>query len=134
MEAAVAAPASKRVPAALVTAILTVAVWAVHIAIREGTSIEPGAPIRLAVTGLLVVAFATHVIVTARMMRRSFDEFQRAVHTTAILFAFPASMIALFAIGFFRAEGLLAEMDPRDLAGLMMLAYAAGLTWAWRRY
>jgi hypothetical protein len=29
---------------------------------------------------------------------------------------------------------LLSEMDPRDLVAIMLLAYAGGLTWAWRRY
>jgi len=133
MEAAIATPDRKRIPAALVTAILTVAVWCVHIGIREATTLAPGDPIRLAVTAALVVAFALHVIVTARLMRQ-FDEFQKAVHLQALAIAFPASMIAVFAIGFFRAEGVLSEMDPRDLVFLMLLAYAGGLTWAWRRY
>lgn len=35
--------------------------------------------------------------------------------------------------GFFRAEGLLAEMGPRDLVLLMLAAYAGGLAWGWRR-
>lgn len=134
MQAAVVSPERKRIPLPLVTAVLTVAIWAAHIAIRETASLVPGAPVRLAVTAALVLAFAAHVVVTIRVMRRSLDEFQRAIHTTAILFAFPASMIALFAIGFFRAEGLLAEADPRDLVALMLVAYAGGLAWAWRRY
>jgi len=134
MQAAVASPERKRIPMPLVTALLTVAIWAVHIAIRETSSLAPGAPVRLAVTAALVLAFATHVAATIRVMRRSLDEFQRAVHATALAFAFPASMIAMFAIGFFRAEGLLADTDPRDLAALMLLAYAGGLLWAWRRY
>lgn len=133
MQAALAASDSRRVPAALVTAVITIAAYAAHIAVREFTGAAPGSPLRLALTAVLVIAFAAHVIVTVRMMRR-LDEFQKSVQLTALAFAFPASMIALFALGFFRAEGLLSEMDPRDLVAVMLLAYAAGLTWAWRRY
>lgn len=133
MQAVMTTSERKGIPLPLVTAVLTLVAWAAHIAIREGTTLEPGAPMRLAATGVLVVAFAAHVVATARMMRR-FDEFTKAIHFTALAFAFPASMIALFAIGFFRAEGLLAEMDPRDLVMLMLIAYAGSLTWAWRRY
>jgi hypothetical protein len=134
MEAMVSARAQRRIPAALVTAVITVLIWSAHLAVREATNLEAGAPLRLAMTGALVLAFAVHVIVTARLFRRQFDEFQQAIHMTALAFAFPASMIAMFAIGFFRAEGLLADMDPRDLVMLMLLAYAGGLAWAWRRY
>lgn len=133
MEAAVARSDRKRIPPALITTGLTIAALAAHIGIREGTSLQPGDPIRLAVTGVLVLAFATNVIVVARMMKQ-LDEFQKEVQLTALAFAFPASMIAMFALGFFRAEGLLSEMDPRDLVGIMLLAYGGGLTWAWRRY
>src|SRR5688500_16350514 len=133
MEAAITKSDRKRIPPALITTALTIAAWTAHISIREGTALQPGDPIRLAVTGALVLAFATHVIVVARMMKQ-LDEFQKEVQFTALAFAFPASMIALFALGFFRAEGLLSEMDPRDLVMIMLLAYAGGLTWAWRRY
>ena len=133
MEAAVATTTRKRIPAPLITTIVTIGVWAAHIGVREATSIPPGAPARIALTTALVIAFAAHIIVTARSMRQ-FDEFTRTVHLTAVAFAFPAAMIAMFAIGFFRAEGLLAEMDPRDLVALMLVTYGAGLFWAWRRY
>jgi hypothetical protein len=133
MQAALAASDSRRVPVALVTAVITIAAYAAHIGVREFMGAEPGSPLRLAVTAALVIAFSAHVIVTVRTMRR-LDEFQKSVQLTALAFAFPASMIALFALGFFRAEGLLSEMDPRDLVMIMLLAYAAGLTWAWRRY
>ena len=133
MQAAMTTSGRKGIPIPLITTVLTLIAYAAHLYIREATSLEPGAPARLAVTGVLVVTFAAHVIATVRMMRQ-FDEFTKAVHMTALTFAFPASMIALFAIGFFRAEGVLAEMDSRDLVALMLIAYAAGLTWAWRRY
>ena len=132
MEAAVAAT-SKRVPAPLVTTGITIAIWIAHVYAREGLSLEPGAPLRLAITVALFTAFGAHVFVTVRMMRQ-FDEFTRAVHTAALAFAFPVSMVAMFASGFLRAEGLLAGVDPRDLAALMLVTYAVGLTWAWRRY
>jgi hypothetical protein len=132
MEAAVAAT-SKRIPAPLVTTVITIAVWVAHIYAREGLALAPGAPLRLAITGALIAAFGAHVFVTVRMMRQ-FDEFTRAVHSAALAFAFPVSMVVMFAIGFLRAEGLLAGLDPRDLAALMLVTYAIGLTWAWRRF
>ena len=133
MQAVMTTSERKGIPVPLITAVITLVAYGTHIAIREATSLEPGAPMRLAATAALVVAFAAHVIATVRLMRR-FDEFTKAIHFTAIAFAFPASMVALFAIGFFRAEGLLGEMDPRDLVMLMLIAYAGGLAWAWRRY
>ena len=133
MQAAAVLNARHKTPAALVTAVVTVLAFVAHIGVREFTALAPGTPLRVALTVSLVAAFAAHVVVTARMMRR-LDEFQRAVQLSALAFAFPVSMVALFAIGFFRAEGLLAEMDPRDLVLLMVAAYAAGLAWAWRRY
>ena len=133
MQAAASLSARHKAPAALVTAVITVLAFVAHIGVREFTTLPPGAPVRIALTAALVAAFAAHVFVTARMMRR-LDEFQRAVQLSALAFAFPASMVLLFAIGFFRAEGLLAEMDPRDLVFLMIAAYAGGLAWAWRRY
>ena len=133
MQAVMTTSERKAVPFALVTTVLTLVAYAAHIWVREATTLEPGAPLRLAVTGALVAAFAAHVFASVRMMR-SFDEFTKTIHVAAVTFAFPASMVALFAIGFFRAEGLLSEMDPRDLVGLMVIAYGVGLTWAWRRY
>ena len=133
MQAAVTSSDRKAIPVPLITAALTVIAWAVHIGIREGTTLEPGAPIRLVATGVLVFTFAAHVVATIRLMRQ-FDEFTKTIHLTALAFAFPASMVLLFALGFFRAEGLLSELDPRDLSAVMLLMYAAGLAWAWRRY
>ena len=133
MEAAMTKPDRKPIPLALVTALITIGASAAHIGVRALTSAAPGSPVRLAVTAALVLAFAAHVIVTVRMMGR-LDEFQKSVQFTALAFAFPISMIAFFALGYFRAEGLLSEMDPRDLVVVMVVAYAAGLTWAWRRY
>lgn len=133
MEAAVANSHRKGIPTPLVTALLTVVVWGAHIYAREGMALEPGAPLRLAITVALIAAFGAHVFVTVRMMRQ-FDEFTRAVHMTALAFAFPASLVIIFAIGFLGGEGLLAGRDPRDLGMLMLITYAAGLVWAWRRY
>lgn len=133
MQAAATIHERRRIPAALVTAALTVAAFAAHIGVREFTSLEPGTPPRLVLTAILVAAFAAHIYATARAMR-SFDEFYKAVHVSAVTVAFPLSMVALFAIGFLRAEGLLAEMDPRDLVLLMVLSYGGALAWAWRRF
>lgn len=133
MEATVVQRHRQPIPAALVTALIAMLAFAGHIGVREFTGLEPGAPIRIVLTAALVAAFAAHVVVTTRLMRQ-LDEFQRAVQLSALAFAFPVSMIALFAVGFFRAEGLLGEMDPRDLVMLMIVAYAGGLAWAWRHY
>ena len=123
----------KSIPIPLITAVVTLAAVIAHIWVRERMTLEPGSPLRLLVTAVLVAAFAAHVVATVRAMRQ-LDEFQKTVHLNALAFAFPVSMIAMFALGYFRAEGLLSEMDPRDLVGVMLLAYAGGLTWAWRRY
>lgn len=65
---------------------------------------------------------------------RSLDEFQKHVHFLALAIAFPVGLVALFALGYFRAEGLLQGADSRDLPIILILAYAGGLLIAWRHY
>ncbi len=75
MQAAATLNQRNRVPAALLTAALTIIAFGAHIGVREFSSLEPGAPLRLALTAALVVAFAAHVYTTVRAMR-SFDEWR----------------------------------------------------------
>ncbi|MDQ3068279.1 MAG: hypothetical protein M3R55_00940 [Acidobacteriota bacterium] len=133
MQATLTVPARRMIPASLVMAVLTAAMFATHIGLREFTTLHPGDPIRLTATSVLVLAFAGFVWTLVRGMKE-LDEFQKEMQLSALTFAFPASMVVLFAIGLFRGEGLLARMDPRDLVGVMLIAYAIGLAWAWRKY
>jgi hypothetical protein len=56
------------------------------------------------------------------------------VHALALAIAFPCSLVAVFTLGYLRAEGLLAGADPRDLPLVMIAVYAVSLALAWRRY
>ena len=112
---------------------LLIAAWMSHLIVREVVPHPPGDPIRVAVTVVLVAAFAFFVVVQVRLTR-SIDEFQRQVHLTALAFAYPSAVILVFAIGFLRGEGLLAGADPRDLWMLLLLPYIGGYVAAARRY
>jgi hypothetical protein len=126
--------ASKRHFPRIVFAIsVTVLFWSLHIYAREFLKLEPGHSFRLAVTAGLVLAFLWLVIEQVQQSRH-LDEFHRQVQYLALGIAFPASLVVLFAIGFFRGEGLFTAADSRDLFMVLILAYAAGWTIAWRRY
>jgi hypothetical protein len=112
---------------------LLIAAWISHLLVREVFPHPAGDPVRLAVTAGLLAAFAFFVFVQVRLTR-SIDEFQRQVHLTALAFAYPSSVILVFAIGFLRGEGLLAGADPRDLWMLLLLPYIGGYLVAARRY
>lgn len=112
---------------------LLIAAWTAHLIVREVVPHSPGDPVRVAVTAVLVAAFAFFVLVQVRLTR-SVDEFQRQVHLTALAFAYPSAVILVFAIGFLRGEGLLAGTDPRDLWMLLLLPYIGGYVVAARRY
>jgi uncharacterized sodium:solute symporter family permease YidK len=131
--ASLAEARNKHVPLSLVTALVTVVMWGVHIGLREMGAFEPGDPVRVLATAALVTAFAAHVVVTVRMMRL-LDEFQKDIQFAALAMAFPLSVVVMLAVGFFRAEGMLVNGDPRDLPVPMLLAYAVGLARAWWRY
>ncbi len=110
---------------------LFIAAWLIHIALRE--FYQPGHPTRVAATVVVIAAGIVAVFGQIRMFR-ALDEFQQRVQLSALAFAFTASLVAVLGIGFLRAEGFFPGADPRDLAGLMMVLYAAGLALAWRRY
>lgn len=94
---------------------------------------DPGHPWRLLATGLLIAGFASSVVAEVQLVRH-LDEFQRHVQLLALPIAFGCSLLAMIAMGFLRAEGVLQPYDPRDLAGVMMFFYLIGLVVAWRRY
>jgi hypothetical protein len=111
----------------------TVLFWGLHIYAREFMKLQPGHSGRLVLTAGLVLAFLWLVIEQVKQSRK-LDEFHRQVQYLALGIAFPASLVVLFAIGFFRGEGLFTGADSRDLFMVLILAYAAGWTIAWRRY
>ena len=111
--------------------ILFAAAWVSHMVLRQ--FYQPGDLERIGATVVLIVALATVLAGQVRVFR-ALDEFQRQVQLLAIGFAYASSLLAVFALGFLRAEGFLQKADPRDLAGVMLMLYAVGLVVAWRRY
>jgi len=111
---------------------LFVIVWAAHLFIRP--AYQPGDAVRIAATTALTLAFGLFVFLQFRLIS-TLDEYQRQLHTMALTIAFPVSMVAIFAFGFFLREGFLAEYDdPRDLAGMMVFVYLLGYLIARWRY
>jgi hypothetical protein len=110
---------------------LVLGVLVVHVLLRE--QYAPGHPLRLAATVVLAACFALLIWAEVRVIS-SQDEFTRSVHALALAIAFPCSLVAVFVLGYLRAEGLLAGADPRDLPLVMVAIYAGGLALAWRRY
>lgn len=111
--------------------IFFVAAWVIHIVLRQ--FYQPGDVERVGATVVLIAALAAVLAGQVRVFR-ALDEFQRQVQLLAIGFAYVASVLVVFALGFLRAEGFLQKADPRDLAGVMLMFYAVGLAIAWRRY
>ena len=108
-----------------------VAVWVAHAVAREVQ--PPGAPLRIALVGILIAAVSVAVAIQVRLAA-SLDEFTRHVQFRALSIAFPISVVAAFAIGFLAAEGLFAGADPRDLPAVMIASYAVGLAFAFLAY
>lgn len=121
---------AERVPLATCFA-LVVGAWIAHLVVRE--TFQPGHPLRLIVTVLLVAAVALLAWVHVRAIR-SQDEFVRAVHATALAIAFPTSIVVALAIGLARDEGLLSRVDPHDLPVMMLAIWMASVAIARRRY
>ena len=110
---------------------LTVSLVVVHIVLR-GIYL-PGHPVRLLVTGLMVAGFASFVFLYARLIA-TMDEYQRQIQLFALAIGFPLSLVTAWGIGYFRAEGLLAGRDPRDLPLVLLIPYAVGFLVAWLKY
>jgi hypothetical protein len=111
----------------------TVLLWVAHLYAREFMHLPPGNALRLTITCALVLAFLWLVVEQVKQSRH-LDEFHREVQYLALGIAFPASLVVLFAIGFFHAEGMFTGADSRDLFIVMIISYAIGLSIAWRRY
>lgn len=122
---------SKGPGAVLVFCGLSVGLVVVHILLRG--FYPPGHSIRLLVTSLMLVAFASFVFFYARLLA-SMDEYQRQIQLFALAIGFPLSLVTAWGIGYFRAEGLLAGRDPRDLPLVLLIPYAIGFLVAWLRY
>jgi hypothetical protein len=123
----------KRFPGVFYATAATILLWGIHIYLREFLKLQPGDFMRLIVTSLLVVAFVWMILAQVRQSRK-LDEFHRRVQCLALEIAFPVSLVALFAIGFFRGEGLFAGADSRDLFVVLLFSYAAGWMIAWKRF
>ena len=124
---------NRKLPRVVFAIAATFLLWSCHLYVREFLEIPPGQTLRLVVTAALVLAFLWLVIEQVRLSR-GLDEFHRQVQYLALGIAFPTALVAIFAIGFFHAEGFLTGADSRDLFIVMILSYAAGWTIAWRRY
>ena len=117
--------------AVLVFCGLSVGLLVVHIFLRG--IYTPGHPVRLAVTALMMLGFASFIFLYTRMLA-SMDEYQRQIQLYALAIGFPLSLVTAWGIGYFRAEGLLAGRDPRDLPLVLLIPYAVGFLAAWLRY
>jgi len=122
---------SKAPVAVLVFCGLTAGLVVVHILLRG--IYPPGHPIRLLVTALMVIGFASFVFLYARLLG-TMDEYQRQIQLFALAIGFPLSLVTAWAIGYFRAEGLLAGRDPRDLPLVLLIPYGVGFLVAWLKY
>lgn len=122
---------SKAPVAVLVFCFLTVGLVVVHILLRG--FYPPGHPVRLLVTALMVIGFASFVFLYTRLLG-TMDEYQRQIQLFALAIGFPLALVTAWAIGYFRAEGLLAGRDPRDLPLVLLIPYAVGFLVAWLKY
>ena len=123
----------RSVPRAALAITITVILWALHIYLREGLSLPPGDRTRLIVTTILVLSFAWAIFEQVQIFR-NMDEYHRQVQFLALANAYPCGLVLTFAIGFFRAEGFLADLDPRDLPAALLLSGGLGYFIAWKRY
>jgi len=115
----------------LVLSLLTAGFAVVHILLRG--YYPPGHPIRLGITGLLVVTFASFIYFFARSIS-TLDEYARQIHLFALAIAFPLSLALAWAIGYFSAEGMLEGRDPRDLPLVLLIPYGIGYALSWFKY
>ncbi|MEK6281298.1 MAG: hypothetical protein AABN95_13175 [Acidobacteriota bacterium] len=118
-------------PLVFILCTLTIGLGITHIGLRE--YYPPGHTVRLVVTSLMMLALASFIFVYSRLIA-SLDEYQRQIQLFALAIGFPLSLVLVWAIGYFRAEGLLQGSDPRDLPMVMLIAYAIGYALAWMKY
>ena len=118
-------------PLAFILCALTVGLGITHMLVRE--SYPPGHTVRLALTTLMVLSLASFIFFYSRLIA-SLDEYQRQIQLYALAIGFPLSLVLVWAVGYFRAEGLFQGSDPRDLPMLMLVAYGIGYALAWAKY
>jgi len=118
-------------PIALVLCALTIGLGITHMLVRE--SYPPGHTVRLTLTALMVLALASFIFVYSRLIA-SLDEYQRQIQLHALAIGFPLSLVLVWALGYFRAEGFFQGGDPRDLPMVLLIAYGIGYAFAWVRY
>jgi hypothetical protein len=129
-------PMTKRVGSGFSTLVFWLCVLTVGLALTHMVTREfyvPGHPLRLLVTTLLLVSFAGFIFVYAKMLS-NMDEYARQIQLFALAIGFPLSLVLVWGIGYFRAEGLLQGADPRDLPAVMLASYAVGFGVAWLKY
>lgn len=124
-------PSTRFSPLVFVLCTLTIGLGITHIALRS--YYPPGHTVRLVVTAVMMLALASFIFVYARLLA-SLDEYQRQIQLFALAIGFPLSLVFVWSIGYFRAEGLFQGSDPRDLPVVMLLAYAIGYALAWMKY
>ncbi len=117
--------------AVLIFCALTVGLVVVHIYLRG--VYPPGHPVRLVATSAMMIGFASFVFLYVRLLG-TMDEYQRQIQLFALAIGFPLSLVTAWGIGYFRAEGLLAGRDPRDLPLVLLIPYAIGFLVSWLRY
>lgn len=115
----------------LVLCTLTIGLGITHMLVRE--SYPPGHTVRLVLTSLMILALASFIFVYSRLIA-SLDEYQRQIQLFALAIGFPLSLVLVWAIGYFRAEGLFQGSDPRDLPLVMLISYGIGYALAWMKY
>lgn len=118
-------------PLVFILCALTIGLGITHILVRE--YYPPGHTVRLVLTSLMMLALASFIFVYSRLIA-SLDEYQRQIQLFALAIGFPLSLVLVWAIGYFRAEGLFQGSDPRDLPMVMLVAYAVGYALAWVKY
>ncbi len=115
----------------IASAVTFVALYAIHIALRQRYG--PGEGPRLWVAAALIASVGWLVLQQVRGVR-SMDEYHRKIYSHAMAIAFPFAFVAVFAFGFLRGEGLFSAGDPRDLPALLLIFYLIGFVIATRRY
>jgi len=122
---------SKRSNTVLVLCVVTVGLVVAHVLLRG--VYPPGHPVRLLITALMVLGFALFIFFYVRLVS-TLDEYQRQIQLYALAIGFPLSLVTAWGIGYFRAEGLLAGRDPRDLPLVLLIPYGVGFLISWLKY
>jgi hypothetical protein len=90
---------------------------------------------RIAAALLPAGALALFLVAEIRALR-SLDEMQRRIHLEALAIAYPVGLVLVFTLGSLERAGFHVRFfeNPRDLWPLLVMPYAVGFLFAWRRY